>query len=58
MNSFNCSIHFPLAGSGLIVGAESVSCVIHPLHPGKVRQSDITANFRFLCFLYILFFKV
>ena len=53
MNGLFVISTFPSAGSGWIVGGGLVSCVIHPLPLGKIRQSYIA---RILGLLYFLLF--
>ena len=57
MNNFNCYIHFPHNGQLMCCIVQgSVSCVIHPLLLGKVRQSYIPRIFGLRYFM--IFFSV
>ena len=55
MNSFNCYISLPRRWQRDGLQAQgSVSCIIHPLPLGKVRQSYIARILRLLYFLIFL----
>ena len=52
MNCFYCYIHFPLSRQWMDMAQGSVSCVIHPLLLGKVRQTiEFLDNFIYCYFL-------